>query len=105
MKRIATLFIVSLSSLLVIPSACTWLPQPSPSPDNLPEVISPAQIQDLLQATSVKIFNAEKQGSGVLIAKEGQTYTVLTTAHVIRKKELYQIQTSDGQVYQAKIES
>ncbi|NJQ98391.1 MAG: trypsin-like peptidase domain-containing protein [Hydrococcus sp. CSU_1_8] len=41
------------------------------------------------------------QGSGILIAKDGQTYTVVTNKHVIDRGQPYRIQTPDGKIHQA----
>ncbi|PSB02341.1 tetratricopeptide repeat protein [Merismopedia glauca] len=59
------------------------------------------EIQQLAQAVNVRIFTNKRGGSGVLIAKERQIYTVLTNAHVVNAKGTFKIQTSDGKVHQA----
>ena len=51
---------------------------------------------------TVRITSANNGGSGVLIAKKGNTYLVLTNAHVTRRASQFQIQTPDGQKYNAK---
>jgi tetratricopeptide (TPR) repeat protein/S1-C subfamily serine protease len=51
---------------------------------------------------TVRITSANNGGSGVLIAKKGNTYLVLTNAHVTRRATQFQIQAPDGQKYNAK---
>ena len=51
---------------------------------------------------TVRITSANNGGSGVLIAKKGNTYLVLTNAHVTRRTTQFQIQAPDGQKYTAK---
>ncbi|XWK90805.1 MAG: serine protease [Phormidium sp.] len=43
--------------------------------------------------------DGSSNGSGVIIDKKGNTYTVLTNYHVVQTPGDYQIQTSDGQRY------
>ncbi|MFB2835581.1 S1 family peptidase [Floridanema evergladense] len=56
--------------------------------------------------TTVRIDNPlsnDLGGSGVIIAKSGNTYTVLTANHVVQNPNLeYQIYTSKGKTYTAK---
>jgi S1-C subfamily serine protease len=64
--------------------------------------------EDNLQQTSknitVKIISKRLLGSGVLLKKEGRFYTVITNAHVLKNANVpYQIQTSDGRLYVAKL--
>lgn len=49
------------------------------------------------KAVSVLIRNVSESGSGVLIQHRGQTYTVLTAAHVVKAASPYNIITPDGQ--------
>ncbi|WP_392533668.1 tetratricopeptide repeat protein [Nostoc sp. C117] len=65
--------------------------------------LSPEQIRQLAQAVTVKVLSTNKGGSGVLISKQGQTYTVLTNAHVISNKGSYRIQTPDDKIYTATV--
>jgi tetratricopeptide (TPR) repeat protein len=58
------------------------------------------QIQDIAGKITVRIFGSSDSGSGVIIAKSGNTYTVLTARHVIdgtgKGEEAY-LMTHDGQ--------
>ncbi|MDZ7957250.1 MAG: serine protease [Aulosira sp. DedQUE10] len=66
--------------------------------------LSPEQLQLLAKTITVKISAKELLGSGTLLQKKGQVYTVITNAHVLRTaKPTYQIQTPDGRVFQASV--
>ena len=62
--------------------------------------LSYRQLKDLAQSISVQVKTGSTGGSGTLIGKEGDTYTVLTTAHTIATGQTYKIHTSDGQVHE-----
>ncbi|MBD2362738.1 trypsin-like peptidase domain-containing protein [Anabaena minutissima FACHB-250] len=69
-----------------------------------PNRLSVEQLQKLAKTITVKITAPELLGSGTLLQRQGQIYTVLTNAHVLRTaKPPYQIQTPDGRVYQATV--
>ncbi|XWK90806.1 MAG: serine protease [Phormidium sp.] len=52
----------------------------------------------------MKIRSQEVLGSGILIAKQGATYFVLTNAHVLRTGDPpYKIETPDGKIYPAEL--
>jgi hypothetical protein len=69
-----------------------------------PNRLSVEQLQKLAQTITVKITAPELLGSGTLLQRQGQIYTVLTNAHVLRAAQTpYQIQTPDGRVYQATV--
>jgi tetratricopeptide (TPR) repeat protein len=65
--------------------------------------LSSEVIRQLAQAITVKVLSNSKGGSGVLISKQGQTYTVLTNAHVISNKGSSRIQTPDDKIYTATV--
>ena len=69
----------------------------------LPKTPLPAeQVQGITEAITVKVLSKELLGSGFLIKKEKQVYTVITNAHVLRSADPpYQIQTPDGRIYSA----
>lgn len=50
---------------------------------------------------SVKIANAEHRGSGVIIARQDNTYLILTNYHVTREGDTFKIYTHDGLVHRA----
>ena len=100
-----------LSSVLIIPilGSCTALPS-----QQLPELnmaqskqespSSKTNLRQIAQSITVRISHDNQSGSGILISKTGNTYQVLTNAHIARDENAsYQIQTPDGQTYQAKV--
>jgi tetratricopeptide (TPR) repeat protein len=60
------------------------------------QAIPLAQIQAKAQQITVKI-QSDRPSSGVLIAKKGDRYTVLTTKHSVRVEDRYAVVTPDGQ--------
>ena len=65
--------------------------------------IQEQKLQHQLRSISIKILaHGETIGSGVLLAKQDQVYTVITNAHVIQSASVpFQLQTYDGQIYAA----
>ncbi len=61
--------------------------------------LSETSLRKHTRAMTVKIMCGQTWGSGILIQKKGQVYTVLTNAHVLRAGNSYQIQTPDGKIY------
>ncbi len=59
------------------------------------------EIGDTARAITVSISEPESVGSGVILQHQGDTYTVLTAAHVLRNKVDYKITTSDDRQYLA----
>lgn len=62
---------------------------------------SAPEIANIAKAITVKISEPNSQGSGVIIQHQGDVYTVLTAAHVLKTQNVpYTIATSDGKKYQ-----
>jgi hypothetical protein len=63
--------------------------------------LTPVQVNDIAKPITVMIGGLDGKGSGVIIAKNGNTYTVLTANHVVKKAGygIYEIITHDGQKY------
>ena len=63
--------------------------------------LSSTEVGKIAEEITVLIDNTDptKTGSGVIIKKQGNTYTVLTAAHVIKPNLKYEIVTSNGQRY------
>ncbi len=57
--------------------------------------INQADIATLTQQVTV-VINGQNPGSGVIIGRQGNTYTVLTANHVVASPDEYQIVTVDG---------
>ena len=66
-------------------------------------VLSQKQIKLKSQAITVKVISGKTWGSGIIIRQQANIYTVVTSAHVLifSDDKSYQIQTPDGQTYQA----
>ncbi|WP_310485542.1 serine protease [Chamaesiphon sp. VAR_48_metabat_403] len=61
---------------------------------------TPVQVGEIARAITVLISEPNSQGSGVIIQRQGDTYTVLTTRSVVRQKADYKITTPDDRQYQ-----
>ena len=103
MNRFNLLAIASFSSLLFLSKAdAAIFNQPHhPTPVLVSSTTTRAEIRQLAQAITVKVLSVHQGGSGILINKVGQTYTILTNAHVVNSKEAYRIQTLDGKTHSA----
>lgn len=56
-------------------------------------------VQRLAQLTTVRILTPTASGSGAIVARQGQTYTVLTSWHVLAFSDQRTIITPDGRRY------
>ncbi|MBD2777434.1 serine protease [Iningainema tapete] len=101
--RFNQMALASLSSLLFFPSALagTFIQSNHPTSVLVSSRLSEAEIRQLAQAITVRVLSAHQGGSGILIKKQGQTYTILTNAHVVNSKAAYRIQTPDGKNHPA----
>jgi WD40 repeat protein len=61
--------------------------------------LAPVQVNNIAKQITVMIGGLDGKGSGVIVARKGNTYTVLTAHHVIKKPGVYDIITPDGQKY------
>jgi tetratricopeptide (TPR) repeat protein len=61
---------------------------------------SSVEVAETARTITVLITSSNGQGSGVILKQEGDIYTVLTAAHVVKKKVNYQITTPDDKQYQ-----
>lgn len=66
---------------------------------SLSEDSQSADIQNLAQVTTVRITSSNLSGSGVIVNRQGQIYTVLTNWHVVGFRDSHTIMTFDGQEY------
>ncbi|EGK89119.1 tetratricopeptide repeat protein [Microcoleus vaginatus PCC 9802] len=63
---------------------------------------TPQEVASIAGPLTVQINSSLGDGSGVIIAKTGKTYTVLTVNHVVEKADVkYTVRTSKGKNYQA----
>jgi tetratricopeptide (TPR) repeat protein/S1-C subfamily serine protease len=65
-------------------------------------LLTPQQVQQTAKNITVRITSENNGGSGVIIAKKGDSYLILTNAHVVNRSNSIAIQAPDGQKYQAK---
>ncbi len=62
--------------------------------------LSAIEVGKIAKSVTVSIDSTNSVGSGVVIKKEGSTYTVLTAAHVIRDRQAqFKLTTPDGKAY------
>jgi S1-C subfamily serine protease/lipoprotein NlpI len=59
------------------------------------------EIAETARTITVLISDGQMQGSGVILQRQGNVYTVLTAAHVVKAPSSYKITTPDGQEYLA----
>jgi serine protease Do len=71
--------------VLTIPSAARALPG--------------TQVNDIAREVTVLIRGDSGHGSGVIIQKNGNTYSVLTAEHVVRQKDEFKLVAADKQAY------
>jgi tetratricopeptide (TPR) repeat protein len=60
---------------------------------------SSVEIADTAKAITVLITEPNSVGSGVILQQQGDIYTVLTAAHVVKNKASYKITTPDDRKY------
>jgi tetratricopeptide (TPR) repeat protein len=58
--------------------------------------LSSQEVNTIARQVTVQI-DGQNPGSGVIVARQGQTYTVLTAAHVVATQDEYDVITADGQ--------
>jgi tetratricopeptide (TPR) repeat protein/S1-C subfamily serine protease len=64
-------------------------------------LLTPQQVQQQAKNITVRITSENNGGSGVIIARKGDKYLILTNAHVIKRATKIAIQAPDGQKYAA----
>jgi tetratricopeptide (TPR) repeat protein/S1-C subfamily serine protease len=104
MKKLLFTTVFLTSSLLItsLPSAySTPVPTLAQQGDD-GSLLTPQLVQQTAKSITVRITSENNGGSGVIIAKKGDTYLILTNAHVVNRSNSIAIQAPDGQKYQAK---
>ncbi|MEM8777542.1 MAG: tetratricopeptide repeat protein [Cyanobacteria bacterium P01_G01_bin.49] len=107
-KRHYLLIATSVGSLLIIFNAYALTNRSFFSPHQLfaqAQPQTPENLKKTAQNITVRVQVGDTSGSGVLIAKNGQTYTVITNAHVVKRAQSYRIQTPDGTVHEATLQT
>jgi serine protease Do len=74
---------------------------------NLSQKQNNLAITEIAKQVTVRILTEPGSGSGVLIARQGQTYTVLTCQHVVQesKGNRYRVLSADGKIHPARLKS
>ena len=62
-------------------------------------VISAPDVKTLAQEITVRIDGRSSNGSGVIVERQGNTYYILTNAHVVNQADTYTVGTPDGNRY------
>lgn len=65
--------------------------------------LSEAEIRNIAKQITVQIIVGKVSGSGILLQKQGNIYTVLTNEHVLRLGSNYQIKTVDGKLHTGRV--
>ncbi|MBE9008546.1 trypsin-like peptidase domain-containing protein [Fortiea sp. LEGE XX443] len=60
--------------------------------------LTPQEVADIAQQITVRI-DGENTGSGVIIERQGNVYTVVTSWHVVQEEGNYTVYTPDGKKY------
>jgi tetratricopeptide (TPR) repeat protein/S1-C subfamily serine protease len=79
------------------------LPEGKPTTPVVTAQLSTNQLREIARSITVKVHAGDSKGSGILVAKDGTVYTVLTNAHVSDQGQPYLIETPDGQVHPARV--
>jgi len=96
--------LICTTALLTIPQQLLLIsPQPVTAKEPTKKLLTSAQLQALAKSITVKILTKNGSASGTLIAKNGNSYTILTNDHVMNPGESYRIQTPDGKIYPATV--
>lgn len=89
--------------LLLFPptSAAQTFVYTAKSPRLLSRASVDVSVSNIAKQVSVRIFANSDTGSGAIIERRGQTYTVITCAHVVASAEVnkYKILTADGKTH------
>ncbi|MCM1981773.1 tetratricopeptide repeat-containing S1 family peptidase [Lyngbya confervoides] len=66
--------------------------------------LSPTEVNEIAKNITVRI-HSQSPGSGVMIRRDRNTYTVLTAAHVVATTDSYQVITRDGREHEISLNS
>ena len=61
---------------------------------SLVQALSPAEVARIARGVTVRV-ESQFPGSGIIINQSGETYTVLTAAHVVGSDDFYEVVTTD----------
>ncbi len=104
--RLVSLIACVGSLLMALPKQAVYSQVAPPTDEPIPNLLeqkskqlSPSQLSEKARSITVKVLAGRAWGSGILIQKQGQLYTVLTNAHVLRLGDSYRIETPEGEIY------
>ena len=83
----------------ITPATCNIKPD---NPES-GEYDSPQKLQTLAKQITVRVIGDNNSGSGTILAKNGNSYLVVTNSHVLLGVNKVQIKTPDNQIYSAQI--
>ncbi|MFW6357849.1 MAG: trypsin-like peptidase domain-containing protein, partial [Chroococcales cyanobacterium] len=92
-------------SLLLLPPSTLYLTGclPQIRTSQAQKILSTPEVEKVAERITVRVIVGENQGSGTIIKREGELYTVLTNRHVIELGDSYTIQTLDGKTHSAQL--
>jgi S1-C subfamily serine protease len=105
LKIVISLWACLFGMAIAVPNPVLSLPiSRSPSlPKQSANYLSEAQLKALARAITVKVRVGRTWGSGILVRKQAQVYTVVTNQHVLNLGDRVSIQTADGRIYTAQL--
>lgn len=98
-------FIIARKAIAIWSDDINWdspvsvITQEVPTHNVLPDASRQSEIYQLFQLATVRVVKSESAGSGVIINREGNTYSVLTNWHVVNSNNPL-ILTADDQQHQ-----
>ncbi len=95
--------LIGLGSALLTGVGLWCLARPARSPELQ---LAPPLLNRLARSVTVKVVVGQNWGSGVLVARQGSTYTLVTNQHVLEgdsRATTYQIRTPDGRLHPAQL--
>jgi S1-C subfamily serine protease len=64
---------------------------------------APLHLYEEARRISVRVLSGSGWGTGILLARDGETYVILTNRHVLNGEDIeYEIETPNGQIYPAR---
>lgn len=86
------------------PNQVNYASGPTPSSSESKPAVNTLEIEEIAQQITVRILTNPGAGSGVIVARKNQTYTVLTNDHVLAYSwdNVYYVLTADGQKHLAR---
>ena len=102
---IVVLQVVLLCCLVILPFGLRGNVFSAPKSQALTLISEDVSVPVVARQVTVRIFNDQLVGSGVIVERRGKFYTVLTCAHVVAESpnNRYSILTPDGKSYEGRL--